>query len=105
MIIQGTNVPLTVIFDEDVSSVPVLYITLWRGDEELKRWDRSTISVQEDTAVLPLTQEETASFPAGEATLEVKGLTPFGQTVFWEECSVDIYPRRDREIQITRSGG
>lgn len=100
MIIQGTNIPLTITFDEDISDIPVLLVTLWKDRKELKRWEKGDMSIEGDTATLPLLESETMAFPPGPSTVEAKGLTENGQTIFWDEYNVHIYPRRDRNIPI-----
>lgn len=102
MIIQGTNAPIIVTFDADISDLPVLVISLWcREKTELKRWEKADMVIDGDTAALPLTEEETAAFPEGTITLEAKGLDENGQTVFWEQMPVLVEGRRDRAITLT----
>ena len=102
MIIQGTNLPLVVTFDADVSETAALVITLWRRNgTELKRWTKNDMQITEDTVELPLTEEETAAFPEGYNTLEAKGLDEYGQTIFWEAMPLLVEGRRDKGISIT----
>ena len=96
--IQGTNIPLKVIFDADVTDVPMLVITLWYRKTLLKRWDKEDMTIEKDTVYLPLEQTETMAFPDGSMTLEAKGLNESGQVIFWEEMNVGNRPRRDRGI-------
>ena len=105
MLIQGTNVPLVVIFDADISAIPILVITLWgRNGYKIKQWNKDDMTVDEDTASLPITEDESAAFPAGSVILEAKGLTNGGTTIFWDEVSVAIRARRDKVIRLTQSG-
>ncbi len=101
MIIQGTNIPLVVTFDADVSEIPALLITLWHRGTELKRWIKTDVDINVDKVTLPLTEEETAAFPEGYATLMAKGLDEYGLTVFWEEMPVLVEARKDKGISIT----
>lgn len=102
MLIQGTNTPLAITFEDDVSNVPVLVISLWkRKGIKLKSWTIENIVVDGDTVYCPLEEQETADFPEGAATLEVKGLDENGQTMFWEKAQVLIESRSDRVIKLT----
>lgn len=102
MIVQGTNVPLAVTFDSDVSEIPTLVATLWLKDGSMvKQWNKADMQIEEDTAYLPLTEEETAAIAPGYVALEIKGLDDASQTIFWEESMVKVEGRRDREITLT----
>lgn len=101
MIIQGTNIPLVITFDEDVSSCEALVITLWRRDRvKLKQWNMSDVTIEADVVTLPISQEESAAWPEGYNMLEAKGLDENGYTIFWEEAPVMIEGRRDKDIRI-----
>lgn len=102
MIVQGTNVPLAVTFDEDISDIPTLVATLWLKDgTKIKEWDKNAMEVDGATVYLPLTEAETANIMPGFVALEIKGLTEDNQTVFWEQASVEVTGRRDRVITLT----
>lgn len=100
MIIQGSNNPLTVTFDSDISEIPTLVATLW-SNTKLKEWTLTDMTVDGDTATMPLTEAETAAFPQGILALEVKGLDEDGNTVFWDEVPVRVVGRRDKTILLT----
>lgn len=108
-IIQGSNVPIVIEFDENIENLPVIIITLWcdemiyRGDP-LKMWNKEDITVSNNMAVCPITEDETAKLPAAPLVMEVKGLDENGKTVFWKEYEVDVVARRDRNIKLTRQG-
>lgn len=104
MIVQGTNVPLAVTFDEDVSSIPTLVATLWLKDgSKIKEWSKEneTMEIDGDTVYLPLEESETANIAPGFVSLEIKGLDDAGQTIFWEDTMVKVEGRRDRVITLT----
>lgn len=102
MIVQGTNVPLAVTFDSDVSEIPTLVATLWLKDGSMvKQWNKADMQIEGETAYLPLTEEETAAIAPGFIALEIKGLDDAGQTIFWEESMVKVVERRDRSIVLT----
>ena len=109
MIIQGSNNPLTIKFDADVSNMEKLIVTLWstnaaRRDKLIKRWDKNiNMTVQKDTAICPIEENETAILPDEQLVVEAKGLQN-GQTVFWSQYSVDVLRRRDRIIYMTQEG-
>lgn len=110
MIIQGSNNPLVIQFDADVSSVPALVVTLWcdmpgMASAPLIRWNKSDMSIVTDTAVCPITEEQTKALPAAQMVIEAKGLDSNGNTVFWDEYKLDTKRRRDRIIQLTQTGG
>lgn len=102
MIIQGTNIPLTITFDADLADIADIVVTMWRRKGvELKRWTKADMSIEGDTAILPITEEESASWPEGYNTLSVKGLDENGQTVFWEEAPILVEGRNDKSVRIT----
>lgn len=100
MLIQGTNIPLKIVFDQSVADIPELVVSLWKNRKLLKQWNKEDMNVEDDTVTLPLTEDETKDFPPGPSTVEAKGLTAFGQTIFWDEYNVNIHPRRDHDISL-----
>lgn len=107
MIPQGSNNPLVIQFDENVEHIPRLVVTLWsdmagRSKTPLKVWENADMTVTGDTAVCPLTEQETREFPLPTVVLEVKGLDSYGYTIFWEEYKLDIMRRRDKIITLTQ---
>lgn len=109
MIIQGSNNPLTIVFDASVAALPALVVTLWsdkpgHNTEPLKTWTLEDMDVSGDTAVCPLTEDETRQLPDGRLTIEAKGLNGDGETVFWDAAVVDVRGRRDKIITLTQEG-
>lgn len=101
MIVQGTNVPLEVTFDSDVSEIPTLVATLWLKDGSMvKQWNKADMQIDGDTVYLPLAEDETAAIAPGFVALEIKGLDDASQTIFWEESMVKVEGRRDRSITL-----
>lgn len=98
MIIQGSNEPLAIQFNEAVT-VPGLVVTLWRGDELVKTWQKSDMVIDGDTVLCPLTAVETAAMPSVGHLVRIKGLDGNGQTVFWEDWAIDVLYRGDKGIQ------
>lgn len=104
MIIQGANQPLTVKFDASVSALPALVVTLWQdkhGGQPLKTWTLEDMTVSGDTAVCPITEEESAAWQDYAMTVEAKGLNGDGLTVFWDAKKIDVLSRRDKIIRLT----
>lgn len=104
MIIQGSNVPLTIQFDASVAEMPKLVVTLWNdsGIKKLvKKWEKSDMTISEDTAICPMSEKETASLPSRSLIVEAKGLDEDGETVFWDAAEIDVTARRDSVIKLT----
>lgn len=106
MIYQGSNNPIDIQFDADVSAIPALVITLWsptrQSPNPLKTWTLDNMTVSGDTASCPVTEAETKRWN-GRMIIEAKGLDEDGLTIFWDSCETTIVPRRDKVITLTRS--
>ena len=98
---QGSNNPLVIEFDEPVT-IPVLSVSLWdsRGNT-LKSWKTDDVTIDGQRIICPLEENETADFPSGEQTLEIKGVDEEGYTVFWNQCTVQVMSRCDKNIHLT----
>lgn len=102
MMIQGSNNPLVIQFDQAVDSLPQLVVSLWSASgESLKTWALPDMMVSGDTAVCPLTEAETANIGGAKVTLEAKGLDGSGNTVFWDSVNVYVKTRQDKVIRLT----
>ena len=102
MIIQGSNLPITVTFDQDITDIPLIVATLWAGQGSMiKRWDMADMEIEGDTATLPISEEETSALPCGFIALDVKGLDEDRNTIFWDEASIRVLSRRDKGIALT----
>ena len=105
MIIQGSNQPLLIIFDDDIrENVQDLSVSLYVMGGELKHWDMPDLIIDGDTATAKLTQEETASFPAGACHIEIKWLDLDGVTQFNKIISDQIVYRSDKRILEVQDG-
>lgn len=107
MILQGSNNPLVLQFDASVEGLPKLVVTLWsdrlsQSCRPLMKWEKADMSISGDTAVCPLSEQETASLPQATIILEAKGLDGEDNTIFWEECKIDVMRRRDKVIRLTQ---
>lgn len=106
MIIQGSGNPIVIQFDTEIDSLPTLIISLWRDRPggaksiELKRWTNADMMVSGDTAVCPITEEESRAFLQPNVVFEAKGLDDMGNEIFWDEYEVEIKERRDKDIPL-----
>lgn len=100
MIIQGTNIPIVITFNSDVSSCKKLVATLWISNKLVKKWETEDMTIDRDTVTLPLDEDETRTFMKGNAMLDVKGLNIVDEIIFWEEAQIQIVERRDKEIDL-----
>lgn len=100
MLIQGTNVPIQVTFDNDVSTFKKIVATLWMNNKLVKQWDTDDMTVAGTTITLPLDEDETRNFKQGKARLEIKGRNSTDQTVFWEEATIEVVGRSDKDIDL-----
>lgn len=110
MIIQGSNNPLVIKFDADISTIPRLVVTLWSDmpghtTAPLMIWENADMTISGDTAVCPITEEQTRNLPPVTLVMEAKGLDGDGNTIFWDAYSIDIKKRRDKVIHLTQGGG
>lgn len=108
MIIQGSWAPLVVKFDREIASVPNLVITLWQDYDQknsklLKMWKNPTVN--NDTALCPVTEQETASFPSTNLVMEAKGRDSRDNPLFWASFDIDVLRRRDKAINMTQITG
>ncbi len=100
MLIQGTNIPIQITFDSDVSDFKNIVATMWIQGKQVKKWEIDDMTVSGTVITLPLDEDETRNFKKGKASLEIKGLNSLDQTVFWEEATIEIADRKDREIDL-----
>lgn len=108
MIVQGSNNPLVLTFDESVDNIPSLLVTLWSRNgmstRPIKAWTRDDMMINGETVVCPLAESETANLVSANLILEAKGLDGEGNTIFWSEYPIDLHRRRDRIITLTQEG-
>lgn len=98
MIIQGSNSPLVLTFESDMSNVTEFSAALIKANSNviLKRWLKSDIEIATVDVALPLTQKETFYFPAGTHTLEIKWVDE-NEIRFAEAISIEVVQRLDKE--------
>lgn len=104
MLIQGSNNPLVIKFDQDVDGLSGLVVTLWTDSaapQRIKTWTLAEMEVEGNEAVCPITEAETAAIEAATVMVEAKGLNEDGYTVFWDAYKLKVKSRRDRVITLT----
>lgn len=104
MIIQGSNEPLVIQFDESVDALDKLLVTLWADKPSrrlIRQWRETEMQIAQDTVTCPLTEQETAALPTGPLTVEIKGLDGSGTVVLYEAISIPVAFRRDGGITLT----
>ena len=60
------------------------------------------MTINDDTAICPITEEESASLPRVNLHIEAKGLDQNGNTIFWDDYKVNVMYRRDRIITLSQ---
>jgi hypothetical protein len=110
MVIQGSNNPFVITFDGAIDTIQSLIVTLWsdctgRPSSMIKKWEKPDMIINGDTAICPITEEETKAIITSQLVLEAKGLDENGNTIFWDAYQLDVKKRRDRDISFTKSGG
>lgn len=102
MIIQGTNIPIEVTIDSEANSYREIIATLWIQGKQVKKWQKTEgeMEISGTTVSLPLDEDETRNFKKGKAKLLVKGLNFYNETIFWDEATIEIMSRDDREEDL-----
>lgn len=104
MIIQGSNEPLVIQFDESVDTLDKLLVTLWADKPSrrlIRQWRETEMQIAQGTVTCPLTEQETAALPNGPLTVEIKGLDANGTVVIYEAIPIPVAIRRDGSIPLT----
>ena len=100
MLVQGTNVPIKLVFSSTMATMDDLVATLWNSQgKEVKRWKMSDMTIDGVNVYLPLEEDETAKYPTGKMKLEIKGVSS-GKIVFWEEQTITVKERKDRIVDL-----
>lgn len=96
MIIQGSNLPIIIPFEEDTSDIKDLSVSLFgenkRGDANvlLKHWGKDDVVIEEGSIIAPMSEGDTLGFIPGVAVLEAK----------WLSQDDNIYPLYTSRIRI-----
>lgn len=100
-IVQGSNAPIEIEFDEDVSGLTSLIVSLWNPKNIIEpaiSWDMEDMTISGANASCPITQAQTAALPVGHMILEAKGVNGEGTIVIWDRVVINIAPRFDRNL-------
>lgn len=97
MIIQGSNVPITLLFDSPLIGAKKVEVTLTTGKRTLKHWCMEDLSVNGNIIICPLTEEETSQFPEGKVYIESKFLDSANITQFGQAVTDFVANRYDRK--------
>ena len=85
MIIQGSNEPIYLIFN-DISSMPAgdMSVSLRNEIQEIKRWTLADAVISDGGCefAFPVTQEESLDWPEGRCVIEAKWLDRDNNTMF-----------------------
>ena len=104
MIIQGSNLPITISFDEDMSNIKDWSMSLFgenkRGEADilLKHWGIEDVDIDGETISAPLTESETLGFIPGVAVLEIKWLSDEDTIYQSETYRIRICGRQDKTL-------
>lgn len=104
MIYQGGNSPIILTFDADMQTILDISVGLYHGSTELKRWNKSSVRIEGTMVICPMTQDETAKFTSGQASLEVKVLGVNGEIILYEVVAEEVVRRNDKVIKMGVSG-
>lgn len=108
MIIQGSNSPIAIAFDTDVSNVTEWSVALYGEDKRgaptilLKHWNTEDMVVEDSVAYAPLTETETMAFNPCVASLEIKWLDPDDNIFHSDIVRIRISGRNDK-TQISQA--
>lgn len=97
-IIQGSNDPIIIEMDEDISDIEKISVGLYSSSTRVKQWDIDDIGIESTVMSCPLTQTETAALTGISYTLSVKMYDSNDKVLFFDEESVRIVPRKDKAI-------
>lgn len=105
MIIQGTNVPITLTFPVSLEGAGEIEISLREENGgELKHWNKDTVTIDGKTVYCSLTQEETILFPACRCRIEIKWLDENGISNFADVIYDRISYRADKTVMGASDG-
>ena len=105
MIIQGTNIPITLTFPVSLDDAREIEISLQsENGGELKHWNKDTVTVDGNTVYCSLTQEETILFPVCRCRIEIKWLDENGRANFADVIYDRISYRADKTVMGVSDG-
>lgn len=100
MLIQGSNAPIIIEFDEDTKNIIDLSVVLIKEENELKKWGKADVTLEGTNCYCPLSQADTINFTTGYGVLEVKWTNKKGEVNFAEIVNIKIEKRHDKTILL-----
>lgn len=95
-IIQGSNIPIVLEFENDMATASKIEASLNNGDAELKHWSIDDVEIEDNLISLPLYESETMDFEGGTVRLEVKILDADDIIIFYNEIKLKVVSRFDK---------
>lgn len=97
---QTGNTPIILTFDslDDLADVSIALYGV--GGVELKAWNINTVTAEDNTLTLNLTEEETRAMPAGKALLTCKFFNGSGEVTHFEKLPVMIAYQPDKSVFV-----
>lgn len=103
LIYQGSNTPITLTLPDDkqIDDISV-YLNSGKNiliakNRLLKSWAMPDVSISGKEVSCPITQEESAAFPYGDANIEVKVKSGSSVTIY-ESVPAVIIKRNDKDV-------
>lgn len=100
-IIQGSNAPIVLEFDDSVLNVASMSIGIYSvSGTNVKQWGKDDCQISDDgkTVTCNLDQTDTASLDRGSYILSVKLMTEDGAIILYDEESIVVSMRKDKEV-------
>ena len=90
---RSSNAPIIFNFDINIESTPNIEVCLYTDasyTQLIQKWTKDDLIVKEKYLIVPLTQEDTSSFPIGIGHLELKWLDENNFALFTKPHSILI---------------
>lgn len=95
-IIQGSNDPIAIEVDDDLTTYERISAMLFQGKTLLKEWTTKDVIKDGNTMYFPIRESETLAFPSGAVTLDCKAYTRSGKVVFVEVIKFNVGSRENK---------
>ena len=95
-IYQGSNDPLILTIDDDLTKYEQISAVLVKNHQALKEWDMSNITIDGQDLILPLEESDTISMPFGIAKLDAKAYRVDGSIAFFVLIDYLVIPRENK---------
>ena len=100
-IVKGGNTPITITFDEDVSALNSLIVSLWNPRNNItpiKVWHKADLLIDGAVVDCPFSESESAALPDNSLVLEAKGLDSGGNVVLFDRVPLSVTDRYDKKL-------